>query len=297
MSLPDLLPPEDAIFIGGGDFQRIGEEFFGYLVGLGGLRPHDRVLDVGCGIGRLAIPLTRYLKAPGSYDGLDIVPLGIDWCREQITPRHPRFRFHLADVFNRSYNPRGRLDASTYAFPFLPASFDFVFLTSVFTHMLPADLENYLYEISRVLRRGGKCLITYFLVNAESAALMEAGRSQFPFKYRRGGYRTISRHRPEDAVCYEEGFIRTLHQKYGLPIEGSIRYGSWCGRADFLSHQDIVLAVRTGAPTAPKPRVPGMTRLGLAVRRMFYGRLVDPLRRLSRHASEVRRHVQARQTC
>ena len=45
--------------------------------------------------------LTQFLDAPGSYEGLDIVDVGIDWCQRTITPRFPRFRFHLADVFNR----------------------------------------------------------------------------------------------------------------------------------------------------------------------------------------------------
>lgn len=52
-----LTPPKGRIFFGGGDFNRIGEEYFLYFVDLGGLQPDKRVLDVGCGIGRMAVPL------------------------------------------------------------------------------------------------------------------------------------------------------------------------------------------------------------------------------------------------
>jgi SAM-dependent methyltransferase len=292
----DLIPPDELIYIGGGNFQAIGREFFRYLVDLGGLQPDHRVLDVGCGIGRLAVPLTRYLDKRGSYDGFDIVPLGIAWCREQITARYPHFRFQVADLFNRSYHPAGRYEASTYTFPYPAATFDFVLLTSVLTHLLPADLENYLYEISRVLKPDGRCLLTYFLLNPESAALLEAGKSQLDFKPRRGVYRTISPHRPEDAVCYDEAYIRRLHAHYGLAIRPPIHYGSWCARANALSHQDIVVATRLAGVSAPKPRVAVVRRLGLTLRRCFFRQVVGTLGRV-RHrsaASAVHRHIQAR---
>ena len=63
-----------------------------------GLKPSDKVLDVGCGNGKLGIVLTKYLTAEGSYDGFDIVATAINWCSENITPKCPNFRFRHADV-------------------------------------------------------------------------------------------------------------------------------------------------------------------------------------------------------
>ena len=40
-----------------------------------------------------------------------------------------------------------------------------VYLISVFTHMLPEECENYAQEIMRVLRPGGRCAVTTFLVD------------------------------------------------------------------------------------------------------------------------------------
>src|SRR5436309_7246167 len=88
------LPPLRMRFVGMGDFRAIGQELAELLVRVGGLRPSDRVLDIGSGIGRVAIPLTRVLDAGASYDGFDVVERGVDWCRRHITPRHPNFRFH-----------------------------------------------------------------------------------------------------------------------------------------------------------------------------------------------------------
>jgi SAM-dependent methyltransferase len=50
-----LVPPHSKIFVGAGDYVKIGMEFLGYFVNLGRLKPKDRVLDVGCGSGRMAL--------------------------------------------------------------------------------------------------------------------------------------------------------------------------------------------------------------------------------------------------
>ena len=53
--------PRGLSFVGCGDFEQIGREYLGHFKELGGLRPDSRVLDIGCGIGRMAIPLMDYL--------------------------------------------------------------------------------------------------------------------------------------------------------------------------------------------------------------------------------------------
>jgi len=131
----------------------------------------------------MAIPLTKYLNKASHYEGFDIVADGINWCRENITTKYPNFNFRLADVFNKFYNPKGRKSPSDYEFPYENESFDFVFLTSVFTHMLPDGIENYMREIYRVLKKNGRCLITFFLLNDESRNLIQIEESDLDFKY------------------------------------------------------------------------------------------------------------------
>ena len=146
-----MIPPRGMIFIGAGDFEQIGKDFKKHFIELGNLQPGDRVLDVGCGIGRMAIPLTSYLSQEGEYWGFDIVKQGIEWCQRRISPKYGNFHFLHSDIYNKEYNPKGKLQAREYKFPFEDQCFDFVFLTSVFTHMLPADMENYVSEIGESL--------------------------------------------------------------------------------------------------------------------------------------------------
>ncbi|HEY8506433.1 MAG TPA: class I SAM-dependent methyltransferase [Gemmataceae bacterium] len=233
--------------IGLGDFEAVGEEFLRYFVEFAGLTPHDRVLDVGCGLGRMAVPLTRYLSRKGRYHGFDIVAEHIDWCQSRITPRFPHFRFLHADVFNTSYNPAGRYLPREYSFPYPDGAFDLAVLTSVFTHMLPADVGHYLAEIARVLKPGGRCLATFFLLNAEARELIASGRGQMAFAYPADGYRTVNPDRPEDAVAFEEQSVREMFRRGGLEVREPVRYGSWCGRGTFVSFQDIVIGVKPPA--------------------------------------------------
>jgi SAM-dependent methyltransferase len=235
-------------FVGVGDFRAIGEEFATFARELGGLGPGDRVLDVGSGLGRMALPLTRHLSSEGSYDGLEIMPHAVRWCRRHITPEHPRFRFHHADVYNRLYNPTGRLAEHDFAFPFAADAFDFVLLTSVFTHMLPATVERYLAEIARVLVPNGTVLATMFLLDPASRAAIESGASEFDFTHPIGerGAMTSNPAVPEAAIAYPREHFARLVSKAGLSLCEPVHLGQWSGRSDGVSTQDITILKRGG---------------------------------------------------
>lgn len=233
-----LTPPRRLQFVGGGDYARVGRHFRELFVDIGRLEPHHDVLDVGCGTGRIAASLVDYVA--GRYEGFDIVPEGIAWCQSRITPRHPNFNFSLADLYNSKYNRKGRFTAAEYTFPYADDSFDFAFLTSVFTHLLPHEVDNYVAELSRVLRPGGTCFATFFLLNHESEGLIEAGRSAFAFAHTRAGCRVDHPTIPEAAVALPEDAVRARFASTGM--ETAVHAGTWAGRDDGLSFQDVVIA-------------------------------------------------------
>jgi SAM-dependent methyltransferase len=238
----ELLPPKWLQRWVGGNYTEVGAEFLGYLVELCALQPGDAVLDVGCGSGRIAMPLTGYLNREGRYAGFDTSRKAVAWCKENISRSHPNFDFRVADIQNGYYNRKGKIAPSEFRFPFPDVSFDVVFLASVFTHMFPLDVKHYLYEIARVLKPGGRCLSTFFLLNEESSALIEAKKGIFNFKHKRHGYRTISALRPEVSIAYPEPFVRNLYGKCSLKLREPSHYGSWCGRTDYMSFQDVMIA-------------------------------------------------------
>jgi SAM-dependent methyltransferase len=195
----------------------------------------------------MAMPLTKYLSKSGSYDGFDIVPRAIKWCSNNITSRYPNFRFHFADIYNKHFNPNGRLTAADFRFPYGDGMFDLVFLTSVFTHMLQNDVEHYLSEISRVLKLDGRCLITWLLLNEESKQLIERGNSSVALLHRVERSLTVDKDVPEKAVAYEEADVLKFYARQGLRLTRPIYYGSWCGRSEYLSYQDISIAYKSRA--------------------------------------------------
>ena len=231
-------------FVGGHDFKLVGEVFKRHFIDLANLQPDHKVLDVGCGVGRVAVALTSFLSPEGEYWGLDITRSGIQWCRKEITSRYPNFHFEWCDVYNEVYNPIGKQNATSYTFPFAESTFDLVFLVSVFTHMLPPDFEHYLSESSRVVKPGGKCLATFFLLNDESKKLIAAGSSKQRFPHEIDGCRVADRNLPEAALAYDEDGVRQVYENVGFRTDGPIHYGSWCGRASFVDYQDMIVARR-----------------------------------------------------
>lgn len=246
-----MVPAYADRFIGysGDNFVKSGQGLVTTLVEAAGLESRSNVLDVGSGLGRLAIPLTEFIVPPGSYDGLDIVERGIRWCKERITPGRPFFQFTHANIFNAEYNPGGNVKASEYEFPYRDASFDVVCLFSVFTHMLTADVEHYVAEISRVLRPGGRMAATFLIIDGESRAAMRAGRSIYNFGYKEGPQWLFrgSMASPELAVAYEDTYVKDLCRRNGLRVDG-LHLGSWRGEAGdpaskFVG-QDLIVGVK-----------------------------------------------------
>jgi ubiquinone/menaquinone biosynthesis C-methylase UbiE len=238
-SLP-LPSADDQVRVGHGDFLAQANIFLKEFVEKAGLQPNEDVLDVGCGVGRMAYSLAYYLAPTARYEGFDIVEDLIDWCRQTVTPRFGNFHFRFADIHNPRYNPQGDIQANEYVFPYADKSFDFVFLTSVFTHLRAPEVRHYLDEIYRVLRPGGRCLFTAFLLNDESAQLMRAGKSTLDIAHPVGEGYTANPAIPESAMGFDEQPLAGWVTARGFRI-GATYYGSWPGRARYSSYQDMMV--------------------------------------------------------
>ena len=229
-----LIPPRRLQFVGEGDFVGIGDEFLSHLVALCGLRAEDRVLDVGCGIGRLARPLAGYLSIDGAYAGFDVNAAGIRWCTQRYG-HFPQFSFAHADVRNARYNPGGAGEPVAYRFPYDDDAFDVAVLISVLTHLTADAALHYLGQTRRVLAPGGRVLLTAFVLDPD------APDPALAFGPPRDGIAVVDEALPEEAVAFESDWLLEALRAAGLDLV-AVHPGGWTGRPDGLSFQDVVVA-------------------------------------------------------
>lgn len=146
-------------------FKNTASWSFVELVRRGRLSKQSRVIDIGSGCGRLAIPFSL-LVTEGSYFGTDVFEEGIGWCTQNISSRNPRFKFFLQRVENNYYFGGDIRPSSSISLDFAETqSIDFVFAISVFTHLVEADAERYLKEIARCLKPDGLAYLTAFVID------------------------------------------------------------------------------------------------------------------------------------
>jgi SAM-dependent methyltransferase len=126
------------------------------------------VLDVGCGV----VPLNNWLSARG-HAVVAIDPLEAD------------IEFLVKNDLNGIYGSSVRyLAANGEQLPFEDQSFDAVTCVSVLEHIAPGNDRLTLWEIARVLRPGGRLIITFDI----SPALPQGNGDERPRPYARRGY-------------------------------------------------------------------------------------------------------------
>jgi SAM-dependent methyltransferase len=238
-------PDPEKVFVGDGNYRAIGAEYLGHFVRIGGLKRTDRVLDIGCGIGRMAVPLTQYLDPDvASYEGIDPVKEGIEWCVQNITPVYRNFRFCQVDIAHELYNPEGAMAGDEVVLPFCQASFDFVSLVSVATHLPHREIIAYAHEVSRLLARGGRVFLTAFIVSPDDVARAEARPNFMPGEDQ--GSWIADPAAPLGAIGFDQGMVESALEGAGLKID-LVSLGHWRGTPS-SHYQDVIVASKPGGP-------------------------------------------------
>ena len=223
------------------EFREYGRLQMEHWVKLGYITPSSNVLDVGCGLGRVAHSLAGSLRE-GSYTGIDIEKSSIDWCVKNYTA-FQNFHFIHADLSSSHYNRSDGKSASQYVFPIGSETMDFIWSTSLFTHMGIDAIDNYLCEMVRVAKSGSLIWNTYFILDEVSEPLVRTGipgggTLRFPID---GGL-YMTEDNPDHLVAYYIDRLRELHLKHELEIVHT-GFGGWSGRPGVEGlGQDVILA-------------------------------------------------------
>lgn len=221
----------DWLVRGPDEFRRSGEQLVALAEADAGLGPGSRVLDAGCGWGRVARPLTRVLAGAdgGSYDGFDVDGEAVGWCSERYAA-HPEFAFAEIDVVNARYRPQATGRASECTFPYPDAGFDVVFACALLTHLVTAEAARYLRELARVLAPGGRAVVTLLLLDHSSRAAVTRGDAPFALRLdaAAGPMSVLDPDLPEALVAYDRDWLLGECAAAGLALTSSSD-GSWRG--------------------------------------------------------------------
>lgn len=226
-------------------FLQSGDQMVAEIIDLCAIRPATSVLEVGCGCGRLSRPLADYLTPPGSYDGVDVSAEMIDWCQRHL--RSPNFRFARVDVRSPDQNPGGSIEAAALSFPYGDCTFDVAIVSSVFTHLLPGEIERYVWELARVLKTAGRCFITAFLIDEGAEAAVATGTTIFDFQHPVGPCLTFDREHPEAGIACRKPWLLGLLDRAGFEIN-TIRNGTWRIVRSYKITQDYLVTTKRHHP-------------------------------------------------
>ncbi len=172
-----------------------------------GCNPESRILDIGCGPGRLPIGLLRVI-VKANYTGIDVDQDSIAWGKYHIQQKHPSFRFQHLNIINERYNKNGIQLTKNFSFEFPANSFDIIYLYSVFSHMYEEDMRIYLSEFIRILKDNGKIFFTTFA--EENVPDVSVNPKNYVFKKCFG---------PLHVVRYEKNYIFSLLDEIGFIVE------------------------------------------------------------------------------
>ena len=203
------------------------------------LRNCQRILDWGCGVGRLTQHLLHW--TPAAVTGIDIDASAVEWCTTNL----PRGRFETAPL-----DPPTSLPAS---------SFDLITGISVFTHLDQATQDAWLSELQRVLAPGGVALVS---ISGEYGLFWHAHPLTELQRMQRNGITDVAGTRLDGVLPSDRStYYRETHHTHRYILE---RWNRWFDVVAILPgahfhHQDYVVLKHRSA-TPPVTRIERLAR-------------------------------------
>jgi SAM-dependent methyltransferase len=218
-----------------------------------GKKSGNQILDIGCGTGLLGISSEPFVSDGGTYTGIDVMIDDINFCRNNFT--QPNYHFIHLDVANPTY--ASAQSETLQAWPIESGTQDMVTALSVWTHLNEVHAIFYFKEIARVLKPGGKAIVTVFLLDKQYEDSMPL-RADQPGRYHSTNqndwiftvsaygsanwYTVPAAQHPEDAIGITQEGLDILLKNSGLKL---VQYypGNW-KEIPGVFFQDILILER-----------------------------------------------------
>jgi SAM-dependent methyltransferase len=195
---------------------QIGKDFWPQWLAAGYVSDTSEIVEIGCGCGRVAHHLrNEWFK--GTYVGIDIDEELLAWDSSNF-PKE-KFTFLRSSHASVTYTSKGNDGSTPHTFP---ANWqkDFIYSTSLYTHLLEEELLNYTRESYRVLRPNKVMYMTFFCMDS-----VEIGK-RWTFQHKMGQAHVENIKYPEAAVAYTRAYMEELCSSVGFR-EVSIIESPW----------------------------------------------------------------------
>ena len=256
-------------WVGGSDPEAVGNACRGILDRYLTINAGSRLLDFGCGIGRVLLSVLNHTPTVGRVTGFDIMPQVINFCDEHIASAFPQTSFEVIQGSNDHYDQfvsaagvtvaknREQLQ-STYGSTFTGA-----YAFSVFTHVEMSDFRSLLELVGGLLEPGGEFLFTSFLLTPYSRQAIEQRSGLFPFgETAFEGNGSVFIGNVSDRlgfIAFDMALVEQVVFDAGLVIT-HVEHGAWTGSGFSPSLQDVIVCRKPRERTGETQHVPTVAR-------------------------------------
>jgi SAM-dependent methyltransferase len=216
-----------------------------------GLKTTSTLFDHGCGLGALGYACGKYLLRPGEYFGFDIREKSIRWLQnayqniptvnfsfQTVDAEHDYIALEHKNEGQKNTKPLNEIKYFDENTPPL----DIIWNHSVFTHMFPDDIIQTLQQFRDKLAPSGHLVNTWLMVDEYAKYVLRCGLADRELPHVVQGALTYSLKNPLICTAYPEGDVIGFYKKAGFAVKKILK-GSWAGRGNSLTSQDVLIAV------------------------------------------------------
>jgi SAM-dependent methyltransferase len=242
-------------WVGGMDPETIGDACLAILARYVTINSNSRLLDFGCGVGRVLLSMLKHKPQVGHVTGLDILPQLITFCETHIASAFPQTRFELIQGRNEHYDRflamarAGTAKSHAQLQSEHAAAFTAAYAFSVFTHVEVADFRSLLALLSNLLQPGGTLLFTAFLLTPYSRHSIQEGTTMFSLAdaatEAQGNVLIGNVADRLSFIAFDLSLVEQMVFEAGLVLT-HVEHGSWAGGNVYFSPsgQDVVVCRR-----------------------------------------------------